>query len=257
MSYFTTATETVPVMPFAYDNNNNDGFGNNGAWWIIILFLFAMRGGWGMNNNGPAPDYMTRTDADYSNLASATRSLQQSVSDGFHGVDNAVCTLGYQNAQLINGVQMQVANEFRGIDNAICTLGYQTQQGFNQTGLATLQAQNALATQLAECCCNTQSAIKDNAIQSMMNTNAITNAINDSACAAEKTAMQSRFDAAQYNCATLQAIDNMGDKILCYLNNREEQRLRDENATLKLTASQQAQNAYLISQLKTSTTTTT
>ena len=36
----------------------------------------------------------------------------------------------------------------RGVDNAICTLGYQNQQGFN-----------TLAHQLSDCCCTTQRAI--------------------------------------------------------------------------------------------------
>jgi hypothetical protein len=37
---------------------------------------------------------------------------------------------------------------FHGVDNAICTLGYQNQQGFN-----------TLAHQLSDCCCATQRAI--------------------------------------------------------------------------------------------------
>jgi hypothetical protein len=38
---------------------------------------------------------------------------------------------------------------FHGVDNAICNLGYQTQSGFN-----------ALSTQMANCCCETQRAIE-------------------------------------------------------------------------------------------------
>ena len=55
-------------------------------------------------------------------------------------------------------------------------------------------------------------------------------------------AMQSRFDAAQNNCATLQAIDKVGDRIIDYMANQNAQNLRDENFSLKLAASQQAQS---------------
>ena len=39
---------------------------------------------------------------------------------------------------------------FHGVDNAICTLGYQTQTGFN-----------GLSSQLASCCCDLKGAIAD------------------------------------------------------------------------------------------------
>lgn len=42
-------------------------------------------------------------------------------------------------------------NGFHGVDNAICTLGYQTQQGFNDIG-----------HQLSNCCCETQRLIERN-----------------------------------------------------------------------------------------------
>lgn len=62
--------------------------------------------------------------------------------------------------------------------------------------------------------------------------------------------MQSRFDAAQNNCATLQAIDKVGDRIIDYMAAQNAQNLRDENQALRLAASQQAQNNYLVNQLK-------
>ena len=41
--------------------------------------------------------------------------LGSAVSNGFHGVDNSVCQLGYQNAQLINGVNTNMNNGFNGV----------------------------------------------------------------------------------------------------------------------------------------------
>lgn len=177
---------SMPVMP-AYGNANNGmGGWGDGGWWILIVLLALFGGygngfgGWGGNGaglNGALTRGELCQDFNFNNLDSAVRSVQSGLCDGFYavntsllngfnGVDNAICTLGYQNAQLINGVQMQVANEFRGTDNAICTLGYQVQQG-----------QNALSTQIADCCCRTQSNLKDIQFQNAQDTCATTNAI--------------------------------------------------------------------------------
>lgn len=251
-----TTNEMTPADIAAVTNcsgNNSNGMGWGGAWgeWILVFLIFAIFGwggfggnGFGANGGGAgAQGALTRgdlcMDMNFSDLEGAVRNLQQSTSDGFHGVDNAICNLGYQNAQLSNGVQMQIANEFRGIDNAICTLGYNTQQG-----------QNAIQTAIKDCCCQTQQNIKDNTVQSLMNTNALQASIKDCCCENEKIAMQNRFDMQQYNCGTLQAIDKMGDRIIDYLANEKAQTLRDENQALRLAASQQAQNNYLVNQLK-------
>lgn len=74
---------------------------------------------------------------------------------------------------------MAVANGFHGVDNAICNLGYTTQQGFNATQVAMLQGQNALQTQLADCCCTTQRAIDGVNYNMATNTCAITNQMNN------------------------------------------------------------------------------
>jgi hypothetical protein len=48
------------------------------------------------------------------------------------------------------GLNATINRCFAGVDNAVCTLGYNTQAGFN-----------ALSTQIAQCCCDTRSAIAD------------------------------------------------------------------------------------------------
>lgn len=118
-------------------NGNGDGMWGDGAWWIILLFLFA--GGWGNGNGGfggggrgpcatqedvrSAVDQQTllsKLDNQTYGLADSTYALNSSIMNGFHGVDTAICNLGYQN-----------------------------QQGFN-----------SLAHQLSDCCCETQRAIE-------------------------------------------------------------------------------------------------
>lgn len=219
-----TTNEMGPADFRACTCNDGNGNGWGGEWgaWIILFLIFGMFGwggfgGFGGGFGGGGAGFqgaLTRgdlcMDMNFSDLEGAVRNLQQSTSDGFHGIDNAVCTLGYQNAQLINGVQMQVANEFRGLDNAVCNLGFNVQQG-----------QNALARQLADCCCTTQQNIKDNTMQGILNTNALQGAIKDCCCENEKIAMQNRFDMQQYNCSTMQAIDKLGDRIEARLTAQE------------------------------------
>jgi hypothetical protein len=149
----------------ALRNTGEDGgFGGNG-WWVIIFLIFAM-GGWGRgfggagNDGGYSPCCAPATaqgvsDAfNFNQLDNGLRGIQNGLCDGFyaqngainagfaqtqlgltqgfHGVDNAICNLGYN-----------IQSGFNGVDKSICTLGYNNQAGFN-----------ALATQLASCCCD-------------------------------------------------------------------------------------------------------
>ena len=206
-------------------NNNDDGFGGNSAWWIIILFLFAFNGrgfgGFGGGSGtGAADNYV---------LASDFATIQRQLSDGFNGIDNAldrqnagICDLGYTQAQLINGVNMNVAQN-----------GYESR----------LATQN-LGSQLASCCCDIREGISGVNYNMATQANAINRAI-------ENGFAQTNYNMASQNCQTLQAIDKVGDRVIDYLCNKENQNLRDENFALRLSASQQAQNAYLVSELGT------
>ena len=128
---------TMPVAP-VYQGNNG-GFGNGwGGDWMSWLLLFVLFGGWGYGGFGGgfgggygggfnatgAQGYATRAD----------------INEGF-------ALNGLQNGQ--TSIRDAVTNGFHGVDNAVCQLGYNTQQGFNN-----------LASQLASCCCETQSAIQ-------------------------------------------------------------------------------------------------
>lgn len=236
-------------------NNCNDGFGGNNAWWIILLFI-CLFGGWGNNgwgnrdNNGSNGGSTTREEIAYgfdmNGLENATRGIQQGLCDGFYAM----------NTGILNG--------FAGVNNAICDLGYSTQQGFNNTNVALMQGQNALSTQLAQCCCDTRAAIQDANYNNAQGQAAISREIADCCC---KTGQQIErgFADINYNMATntcaLQTsmanntrdiIDNQNAgtrAILDYLCQEKISDLQAENQGLRLAASQQAQNNYLVSQL--------
>lgn len=126
---------TMPVQP-AYQGNGN-GFGWGGDWmsWLLLFVLFGGygyggfggfggMGGFGGWGSPYAQGVLTRAD----------------INDGF-------ALQNLQNSQ--TSIKDAVTNGFHGVDNAVCNLGYNTQQGFNN-----------LASQLASCCCETQSAIQ-------------------------------------------------------------------------------------------------
>lgn len=145
-------------------NNRNDGMWDNGAWWIIILFLFCFNGGmWGngfgrgMGGQGAgSPAFQGTTTReeiaygfDMNGLQNSVRGVQQGLCDGlyamntgmlngFAGVNNAVCSLGYQTAQLANGLTSDiVANRFAAqqgvcqVENAINQARYDNTIGQN------------------------------------------------------------------------------------------------------------------------------
>ena len=133
-----TIPYSVPVAPLATgctDGCNRDGLGDNGAWWIIVFVLFFAFGGWGNGfgwggNNGrdgypcatqadvrAAVDQQTlisKLDQQTYGLADSTYALNNAITNGFHGVDNALCSLGYNMQAGFNGLQ-------HSIDSCCCT----------------------------------------------------------------------------------------------------------------------------------------
>lgn len=213
----------IAAVTGANDNRNGMGWGDE-AWWIIILLLFGWgRGGFGGygndggNNGYPCATTLDVRDAvDQQTLISKLDQQTYGLADSTYALNNAIVT------------------GFHGVDNAICTLGYQNQV-----------ATNALSSQLASCCCNIEHAISDNNTQGVMNTNAIQAQIASCCCDLEKANMQNRFDAQTYNCNTLQAIDKLGDRIIDFMTQDKIATLTAENQSLKFAASQAAQNAFI------------
>lgn len=126
---------TMPVAPVYQGNNGGfGGWGNDWMSWLLLFILFGgygyggfgggFGGGYGGFNTPNAQGVITRAD----------------LNEGF-------ALQGLQNGQ--TSIKDAVTNGFHGVDTAVCQLGYQTQQGFN-----------SLASQLASCCCETQNAIQ-------------------------------------------------------------------------------------------------
>ena len=130
---------SVPLVANIDGNGNNNGWGADGGWLWFIVVIFAIFGGWGGNGFGfggggrdaCATQADVRAAVDQQTLISKLDQQTYGLADSTFALNNTI----------VNG--------FHGVDNAICTLGYQNQQGFNE-----------LAHQISDCCCATKESIQ-------------------------------------------------------------------------------------------------
>lgn len=150
---------------YAVGRDSNGGYGNNGIFgndwaWIVILLLFGyggrgfggfggFGGGFGGVCGSPcATQADVRAAVDQQTLISKLDQQTYGIADSTYAINNTI------------------NSNFRGVDNAICTLGYNVQSGFNSLG-----------HQLSDCCCATQRAIDSVKYENATNTCAIQNTI--------------------------------------------------------------------------------
>lgn len=143
----------------AVTGNNKDGWGDGNGWWVLII-LFAIFGGWGngfgggYGNGGDRASVPCATQADV-RAAVDQQTLISKIDQQTYGLSSTFTALNDN-----------LNSNFRGIDNAICTLGYQNQQGFNE-----------VAHQISDCCCGVQRSIDGVNYNLATQTNAIQNAM--------------------------------------------------------------------------------
>ena len=156
---------SMPVVPAGYGSGGYGMGGFGGDWWGIIALLLifgAFNGnGFGFGGFGGNRGYEPcATQADV-RAAVDQQTLISKIDQQTYGLSSTFTALNDN-----------LNSNFRGIDNAICTLGYQNQQGFN-----------TLAHQISDCCCATQRAIDgvnyNMATQACDTRNAIANSTRD------------------------------------------------------------------------------
>lgn len=133
---------TMLVSP----NGGNGGFGGFGGdgWWILLLLLFA--GGWGNGFGGfggGAVPYMMNTGAE--------------VQSGFN--QSAIMAgIGDLNAGIF-GIQNSLCNGFAGVNAGIANAAAQAEIAANGRQMASMNQNFALQTQLSNCCCENRLGI--------------------------------------------------------------------------------------------------
>ncbi len=130
-------------------NNNNDGWGGNNGWWIIILLLalgrgYGFGGGYGGGNGG---GYSQPIVIDSGKSCGCSPCATQA--DLAAGFNNSAVLANLNDLALGQAnIQQTLCQGFNGVNTAILQNGYNTQAGFN-----------GLSHQLSDCCCATQRAI--------------------------------------------------------------------------------------------------
>lgn len=219
----------VPVMEVG-NNNGNGGFGGygNGDWaWIIVLFLIFGYGrngfGGGYGNGGVGENFVLQTD-----FATIERKLD--------GINNGICDATF-------ALNNTITNGFFGVQNSLT-------QGFSGINTALLQGNYALSSQLADCCCGVKTQLADCCCRIERGIDGINynNALQTSTL--QQTLCNNTRDIIENQNANYRALH---DELVA-------NRIEDKNAqitaqqneinALRLKASQEAQNNYLISQLK-------
>ena len=239
----TDSLSVADVMALQNRDNccyNNGGYGWGNGWggdggWIFLLFIllaagrgwggFGGLGGWGGfggfgTNSAVFQGVATRADI---NDGFALNNLQR----GVQGIQQGICDSTYAlNNSIVNG--------FHGVDNAVCQLGYQNQQGFSN-----------LSSQLANCCCNITGGQKDIMYSVATQANGINNSIQGvrydlatQSCDTRNLIQNTTRDIIDGQNANTRAI-------LDFLTQDKISSLQAENQALKFQASQSAQNAFI------------
>lgn len=223
--------------------NGNNGFGGDGSWLLWVIFLFFLfplmgRGGWG-NGFGGGNEGGCLSGAGLANLINNDNGrelLMSAIQGKGQAINNLAtnlnCSVG-QIQQAINGVSAKVAE-------VGCQVGLSSQQIINA-----IQAGNAsIASQMAQCCCDVKTAIERQGYENRLATINQTDDLKSNA--------NTQFNIIASKIDAQSAIIN--DKF-CQLEMREMQNkidtLRAEKSALELSASQQAQTANIVNQLRT------
>lgn len=225
---------TMPVAPMFGGGYGNGGlFGGDWSAIIWVVVILALFGGWGngglFGGNGNFQNALTRgelcQDMNFQDLESGVRGIQQSLSDGF-ALQNVNFT------DRLDNLATQVATGFDAVNLAIVNDGYQTRNAAQQNMIANMQNTFAIQNAIQGCCCDMKSNFAQIAYNQATDTCAIQNSISN---------------------ATRDITQNANDNtkaILDFMVQDKIDTLQRENSELRLRASQEAQNNYLVNELR-------
>ena len=159
-----TYTESEYPTIVSTGNNGNGMFGNSDGFWGIILL--ALLFGWGGNGFGGRGYGSYGTPATQGDLANgfAQNTLQRGIDDIILGQAQMQNWIN----QGFSGINTSLMSGFHGVDNAICTLGYNMATGFN-----------GIQKEISDCCCSTSRLIERSTCDLITNQNANTQRIID------------------------------------------------------------------------------
>ena len=215
-------------------NTGNGGFGGDGenGWWVILFLIFAL-GGWGRNgfgggfggNGAGVGENYLATD-----FATIERKLD--------GVNNGLCDGFYAMAQQFSNTNQNIANSTAALQQTLCQGFSGVNQAISNSSFNTERGLWNLSSQFADCCCTTQRGLDGINYNMAINTNAL-----------QQTLCNNTRDIIENANANYRAIhEELVANKLEMKNDRIAEQQNEINA-LRLKASQEAQNNYLVDQL--------
>lgn len=201
-------------LPVVANGNcgNNGMFGNNGDWiWAFLLFALIGNNGWGgFGGNNGGIGSNYVLATDFATIERKLDGVNNGLCDGFYAMNTGMLN-GF------NGVQQTLCQGFSGVNASITDVGYA----------------------IKDCCCTTQRAIDG------VNYNLATHfgALNNTLCGLGRDIIDNQN-------ANYRALhdENVANKLEA--KNERIAELQAQVSGLQLKASQEAQNAYLLSELK-------
>lgn len=248
------ANDLWPIM--AMMNGGMGGFGG-GAWWWILLLLFG-NNGWG---NGFGGNGLVGTG-----FQDRLSTIQETLQDN-HNTDLLMSALK-GNEGATRELATVLNSDYNSLSNSICAIQGAIKEVGGQVGFSAERVINAVNAgdcnviqAIKDCCCNTQQSILkmgyENQIATLNQTNALNSTLNSINTGLERGFSSVAFETSKQTCDIKEMIQDSTAQILAgqrAAELREMQNkidaLRDERTALQLSASQQAQTANLINQIK-------
>ena len=228
----------IAAVSGANNGRNSGAFGDDWAWIIILLLCGWGNGGWGFGNGaqgGTAREEIAY-GFDMNGLENGVRGVQQGLCDGFYAMNTGMLN-GF------NGIQSTLCQGFAGVNDAITQstiadmrsdFGLQT--AINSATTALSAQLNNMAADNAACCCDLKGAIATGFGD-------LGYALATQSCDTRRAIADSTRDILDSNNANTRAI-------LDFLTQDKIATLTAENQSHKFAASQAAQNAYLVNEIR-------
>lgn len=231
-------------------SKNQDAWGGGGMWWIWVIIMFWLWGGNGnmFGRNGMADGIPNQLNNDFGREV-----LLQAINGNGTALSQLATTLNCD----VNALQTAIGQVQSSIQSIANQVGMTGQQIINSIQQGNCQ----LGNQLAQCCCNIQDSITrtnyENQISNLNQTNTLQNSINFVNSSVERGFAATVYATANQTCELKNAIaaqtQIINDKF-CVLEMREMARenrdLRDQVQAYQLSASQQAQTANIVNQIR-------
>lgn len=232
--------------------NSNNGWNNNPFLYLIFLMMFGRNGFWG-GENGCINDKLNTIEEQMN-----TNQNTNLVIDGIKG-----------NAQAISTLAQNLNCDFNTLNSCCCDLRNAITSVAGQIGFSAEKVINAVnmgdcgvISAIKDCCCGTQKAILEMGYQNQLAncnqthtiTSELTRGFSGLNTGMTQGFAQLGFTNSQQTCELLNAGNMNTQRIIDTLNNHWTSELQQKYNDARLELSQKAQNEYLISQLKATTT---